>query len=150
LRFVHKHPQIPAGAETQFLEAAFTRDFQTNGPSVVRIARTTLAGWRRYRNHPDKRIRARFKWESRELATTFAGSLWAARKYFAGNQSLVARIEQTLTEIKKEFGLRARLIAPLAGRFIHRKIEQESRRLQAGFSYEPPTFYEHNFVPARK
>ena len=44
---------------------------ERNGPSTLRITRTTLAGWRRYKNHPDKRIRARFAWEARELATTF-------------------------------------------------------------------------------
>ena len=48
---------------------AFDRDFQRNGPSTLRIVRTTLAGWKRYKNHPDARIRERFAWEARELAT---------------------------------------------------------------------------------
>ena len=36
---------------------AFDRDFAVNGPSTVRIVRTTLAGWKRYKDHPDPRIR---------------------------------------------------------------------------------------------
>ena len=40
---------------------AFNRDFQRNGPSTMRIVRTTLAGWKRYKNHPDARIRRPFR-----------------------------------------------------------------------------------------
>lgn len=53
LRFSHRHPHIPPGMETEFLLKAFTRDFEVNGPSIARMARTTLQGWLRYRNHPN-------------------------------------------------------------------------------------------------
>ena len=42
-----------------YLLQAFQRDFDRNGPSVVRIVRTMLAGWQRYKHHPDARIRRR-------------------------------------------------------------------------------------------
>ena len=51
---------------------AFQRDFEVNGPSMVRIVRTTLAGWKRYKNHPDPRIRRRFAWEVEGMATTYS------------------------------------------------------------------------------
>ena len=47
--------------ESEFLLRAFHRDFETNGPSLVRVARTLLLGWRRYKAHPDPRIRRRFR-----------------------------------------------------------------------------------------
>ena len=64
---------------------AFDRDFEVNGPSMVRIVRTTLAGWKRYKNHPDPRVRARYARECAGLATIYAGALWAAERWLAGN-----------------------------------------------------------------
>ena len=82
LRFSHKHPHIPPGMETEFLLKAFARDFEVNGPSVVRMARTTLKGWLRYRNHADIRVRERYSREARDLAVTYASALWASRRWF--------------------------------------------------------------------
>lgn len=48
LKFNYRHPHITNGQEGEFLLRAFERDFQANGPSVVRIVRTTLRGWKRY------------------------------------------------------------------------------------------------------
>ena len=44
LRFNFRHPHIHAGEETEFLLRAFRRDFEVNGPSVLRMARTVLRG----------------------------------------------------------------------------------------------------------
>ena len=71
--FNYRHPHIHDGQEADFMLRAFRRDFEVNGPSVVRIARTTLAGWQRYKDHPDLRIRRRFAWESRELGHVLLG-----------------------------------------------------------------------------
>ena len=49
--FNYRHPHIRDGLETELIVRAFQRDFEVNGPSVVRIARTMLAGWKRYKNH---------------------------------------------------------------------------------------------------
>ena len=53
---------------SSLLDWAFRRDFERNGPSIYRICRTTLDGWRRYKNDPDPRVRARFAWEARVAA----------------------------------------------------------------------------------
>ncbi|MDX2112094.1 MAG: cobalamin-dependent protein [Verrucomicrobiota bacterium] len=142
LRFGHKHAHIPAGLETEFLHKAFARDFEVNGPSVVRMARTTLQGWLRYRKHPDKRVRARFAAEARELAVNYAGALWASKRWFKSQPELKAEISRVLGSIYKCYGLRSRLMAPLAGRFIYRKLLKEQKLLKEGMTYEPPTFYE--------
>lgn len=88
LRFIHRHPHIKNGEEAEFLIRAFRRDFEVNGPSIIRITRTVLKGWKRYKNHVDRRIRDRFAWEARDLAVTYAGALWAARKWFKSNPVL--------------------------------------------------------------
>lgn len=145
LRFNYRHAHLPSGVEGELLVRAFERDFEVNGPSVVRIARTVLQGWRRYRECADARIRARFTWESRDLAVTYAGALWAARAYFRRtNARLAERINSILGEIKREFGWRARLAAPLIGRYLLSMLRREEKRLSRGWTLEPATFYEHN------
>lgn len=148
-RFNYRHPYIKGGQERELLLSAFHRDFDVNGPSVVRVARTLLQGWKRYKNHPDLRIRKRYRWEARELATVYAGAIWAAGRWFKDNHRLAGRIRQVLADIRREFGLKAALLAPLVGRYVLHKLHSESRRLAAGWTYEPPTFYERNEPAAR-
>ncbi len=140
LRFNYRHPHIKDGQETEFILRAFRRDFEVNGPSIVRITRTVLQGWKRYKNHPDRRIRSRFAWEARELAVTYAAALWAARKWFQSNPTLFAKISKTLKDIYREFGLKSRLTAPIIGRYLRHMVGREERRLRNGWTYEPPFF----------
>lgn len=142
--FNHRHPHIPAGKETGFLQRAFRMDFEKNGPSVLRVTRTLLQGWRKYKDHPDLRIRERFRWEARDVAVRMAGMVWATKKWFRSNPDLKKKATEMLREIYREFGLRSRLAAPLVGRYINRLAKREARRLQRGWTYEPPTFYELN------
>ncbi|MHC5112574.1 MAG: B12-binding domain-containing radical SAM protein [Planctomycetota bacterium] len=144
LKFNYHHPNIKNGEEGELVQRAFLRDFEVNGPSVTRIARTVLQGWRRYKDHPNPRIRARFRREGRELATTFAGALWAARHWYRKNKPMAAKMTEILKSIHREFGLKSRLAAPLVGRFIRLKLGQEHRRLRRGHAYEPRTFRELN------
>jgi radical SAM superfamily enzyme YgiQ (UPF0313 family) len=141
LRFNYRHGHIPPGAETDYLLRSFRRDFEVNGPSVVRMARTILEGWRRHRHHADPRVRARIRVEARGLATGFAGATWAARKWFRRNAALAARLDALLHDIYRECGVRARLAAPLIGSYLHGRLRREAERLAAGWSYEPPTFW---------
>ncbi len=147
LKFNYRHANLPAGVETEFLLKAFARDFAVNGPSVLRMARTMLQGWKRYRAHPDARLRSRYQWECKGLAITYAAAIWAARRWFRNDPHLTGRLNVVLRDLYATFGLRSRLIVPLAGRFLHRKLVQEDVRLKAGWTYEPPTFYELS-VPA--
>ncbi|OGX29297.1 MAG: hypothetical protein A3B78_01255 [Omnitrophica WOR_2 bacterium RIFCSPHIGHO2_02_FULL_67_20] len=143
--FRHRHPHIKRGQETEFILKAFRRDFEINGPSVLRIARTVLAGWKRYKHHPDPRIRDRFTWEARVLVVTYPATLWAARRWFRElNPPLFKKLSALLEEIQREIGIKARLAAPLAGRLVWSTLRAEHKRLKAGWTYEPPTFYEVN------
>ncbi|MCH8043058.1 MAG: cobalamin-dependent protein [Planctomycetes bacterium] len=142
--FNYRHPHITGGQETEFMVRAFERDFRVNGPSVARIVGTTLAGWQRYKHHAEPRIRRRVAWQSRELPTAFAATVWAARRYFRDDAAIYTRLSKTLGDLYREFGLKARLSAALGGRYVLHKIRQEQRRLATGWTYEPPTFYETN------
>jgi len=141
-KFNFRHPHIRGGMETEFLLKAFHRDFFVNGPSILRIARTVLQGWKRYKRHPNLRIRRRFAWEARDLPVTLAGALWAAKRSYRSNAALSARITSVLKEIHRELGLKSRLTTPFVGRYLQVMIAREERRLKRGWTYEPPTFYE--------
>ncbi len=141
-RFNYHHPHIKNGQETELLLRAFQRDFEVNGPSFIRLARTMLRGWQRYKNHPDRRIRQRYAWDMRGLATTYAGALWAARHWFRDDPTLSTKISRILKDIYREYGLKSRLTAPLVGRYLRSTMTREARRLRQGWTYEPPTFCE--------
>jgi len=140
----YRHPSFNDRQTAELMVRAFDRDFQINGPSTVRIVRTTLAGYRRHKNHPDPRIRSRYLWEARELATSFAAVVGAARLYYRNNPVMHAKMSALLRELHAEFGWKSRMASALGGRWVLRQIRKEEKRLAAGFSYEPPTFYERN------
>ncbi len=140
----YRHPHLDDRQTAEFILRAFERDFEVNGPSTVRITRTTLAGWLRYKNHPDARIRRRYAFDARELATTFSAVVGAAKLYYRNNRAMRAKMSALLKELHAEFGLKSRFFSAVGGRWVLHKIRQEEKRLAAGWTYEPPTFYERN------
>jgi biotin synthase-like enzyme len=150
LKFNYKHPHIPAGAETEMLVRAFTRDFKRNGPSVIRVIRTTLRGYKQFKNSPDARIRRRFEYDARGMSTTLAAAVWACRKWFKNDPHLHAKMNGVLQDIYQTFGIKARITAPLIGRYIFRCLKAEHARLATGWTYEPPTFCETTNQPNAK
>ena len=149
LIFNYRHPHIDEGMEGEMMLRAFQRDFEVNGPSIARTVRTTLAGWKRYKNHADPRIRRRFAWESKELATTFSAVIWAMKRYYRSNPAMRAKMAEILGDLYREFGWKSRLAAAFGGPYVLWKTRQEEKRLAQGWTYEPPTFYEKNdFVEA--
>ena len=133
----YRHPHLNDQQTAEFMVRAFDRDFQQNGPSTVRIVRTTLAGWRRHKNHPDPRVRSRYAWEVRELATTFSAVVGAAKLYYRNNPVMHAKMSALLREMHAEFGWKSRLASAVGSRWVLRQIRKEEKRLAAGFSYEP-------------
>jgi radical SAM superfamily enzyme YgiQ (UPF0313 family) len=151
LRFNFRHPRLRNGEETEYLLRAFRRDFEVNGPSVARIGRTLLRGWRALKDHPDPRVRERVAFETKDLPTQYAGALWASEKWFArDNPALAARLRATRRAIEREFGWRARLGARVVGPVALATLWLEERRLRRGLTYEPPTFYEANPAAATR
>ncbi|MCD4825028.1 MAG: cobalamin-dependent protein [Phycisphaerae bacterium] len=145
LMFNYRHSHITEGQEGEYMSRAFDRDFEVNGPSVMRIVRTTLAGWKRHKNHPDPRVRRRYAWEARELATSFAAVTAATKRYYRKNPALRAKMSAILKDLYREFGFKARIYAALGGRYVLWNIRKEAKRLAAGWTYEPSTYYEKNY-----
>jgi len=143
-RFNYRHPHITAGQEEQYLLDAFNKDFKVNGPSLGRLIRVLLNGWHTYKNHPEKRIRDRVAREIKPLKTTYAGSVWAMRKWYAGDERIYQKMDSLLTELKNTFGIRTRILSPIIGRYALAKIKKEEKRLADGWTYEPPTCFEEN------
>ena len=142
--FNYFHPNIPPGKESEYVYSAFEKDFEVNGPSLARIVRTTLTGWKRYKNHPDPRVRRRFFLESRELPTIYAAVIGTMKKYYRKDQKIFKKMKSILNDLYREFGLKARLFSFLGRKYLMRKVKKEEKRLAAGWTYEPPTFYETN------
>jgi hypothetical protein len=143
-RFNYRHPHIRDGAEEGYIVEAFNRDFAVNGPSLARLIRTQLAGWRRYRHWPDPRVRRRFAREAAPLGTTYAGAVWAMRRYYRHDPAHFTRMDRLLKDLGETFGARTRLVAPVIGRWIYHCLKKEEARLATGWCYEPSCFYEKN------
>ncbi|OIP93187.1 MAG: B12-binding domain-containing radical SAM protein [Syntrophobacterales bacterium CG03_land_8_20_14_0_80_58_14] len=143
-RFNYRHPHIPAGREEQYLLEAFRRDFAVNGPSLLRMIRVLLNGWKRYGKDPRPRIRRRVAWEVFPLRSTYAGAVWAMRKWYRDDPRQKEKATQLLKDIYMAFGWKTRLVAPLIGRFAWIALKREEARLAAGWSYEPCSFHEKN------
>ncbi len=58
--------------------------------------------------------------------------------------SVKTELTRLLEELYAVCGWKSRLAAPIVGRHLFRKLKQEEVRLGAGWTYEPPTFYETN------
>ena len=141
-RFNYRNPHIKNGQGTEFLMRAFRRDFEVNGPSVMRMMHTLMNGWIKYKNHPEARIRKRFAKEVEEMPVLYSGALWATCRWFKDNSIFLERMKDVLEDIYREFGLKSRLAAPVVGLWTLYRLYREQKRLEAGLAYEPPTFYE--------
>jgi len=148
LIFNYRHPNINDQQSAEYMIRAFSRDFERNGPSVARIVRTTLTGYRRYKNHPNPCVRDRYAWEARELGTTFSALVGAAKLYYRHNPAMHAKMSALLKDLHAEFGWKSRLFSALGSRWVLRQIRKEEKRLAAGWTYEPDTFYERNATVA--
>ena len=143
-RFNYRHRHIKDGREGQFLLDAFNADFKVNGPSLFRLIRTHLSGWQKYKHHPDKRIRDRYDWEVDPLRTTYAGAVWAMKKYYRRDKHMARRMDALLRDIYAEFGWKTRLAGPVIGAFAFLSIKREEKRLARGWTYEPACHFEKN------
>lgn len=142
-RFNYRHPHIKNGEEEQYLSDAFRRDFAVNGPSLLRLIRVLLNGWKKRKGQP-RRIRNRIDWEAAPLRSTYAGAVWAMRKFYYNNPRHQETANRLLEDIYAAFGWKTRLVAPLFGRYAFNRLKKEEERLAAGFSYEPSSFCEKN------
>ncbi|RJP77213.1 MAG: B12-binding domain-containing radical SAM protein [Desulfobacteraceae bacterium] len=148
-RFNFRHRNILDGREEKYLLDAFEKDFTVNGPSLLRLIRTLLNGWKRYKNHPDRRIRDRFTWEVSPLRSTYAGAVWAMKQYFRKDRNTEQKLSSLLKDMYLEFGWKTRMLARITGMYIFISIKREERLLARGKTWEPNIYYEKNEAALR-
>ena len=142
-RFNYRHPYIKDGQEEKYILEAFRRDFKFNGPSILRLIRVLLNGWQMHKNHP-WRVRERFAREVFPLRSTYAGAVWAMRKWYRNDARIAEKADKLLKDIYDTFGWKTMLIAPLIGRYALHSLKKEEERLANGWTYEPCCLYEKN------
>jgi radical SAM superfamily enzyme YgiQ (UPF0313 family) len=141
--FNFSHAAISAPESKKWLDHAFRRDYERNGPSIYRICRTTLNGYRLYKDDADSRIRERFHREARALGTGYGAALWAMESCLKkSNPTVAANVRTVRKEIGREFGLASRIAMAAAGPYLAWTARREARELAAGKTYEPPTIIE--------
>lgn len=142
-KFNFKHAAISRDDSKRFLDWAFWRDFEINGPSLYRISRTLLAGWKRYKDWPDARVRERFAQEMHRLSGIYSSALWAMEREFRKVDRRVSdQIRALRGEFKRESGAVSRMLPAVLGPVLLWTTRRESRRLARGKTYEPPTILE--------
>jgi len=149
-KFNFKHAAISRDDSKRFLDLAFWRDFEVNGPSLYRIARTLMAGWKRYKDWPDSRVRARFASEMHRLNGIYSSALWAMEHQFRKVDGKVSeQIRALRQEFKRESGIVSRMMPAVLGPVLLWTTRREEKRLASGRTYEPPTILERrNWVEA--
>jgi hypothetical protein len=101
-----RHPGISRDESKALLDWAFRRDYEQNGPSVCRLFKTMMAGWRKYADHPDPRVRRRFRRERRLYQPIMEASLGAMdyRLAFENRPSLREQVRLVRQDLEKEQG----------------------------------------------
>jgi radical SAM superfamily enzyme YgiQ (UPF0313 family) len=139
-KFNFKHPAISRDLSKKLLDWAFQRDYERNGPSLYRICRTALEGFKRYKDHPEPRVRERFRRDGRAIASAYSGMLWAMEKHLKGTDTEFAgRMRELRSDIRNHCG-RWNPVPLALGPLMLWTANRESRRLANGHTYEPPTF----------
>ena len=111
---------------------------------------TLLAGWKRYKDHPDARVRTRFEREMRKLSGVYSSALWAMERQFRKvDREVSEQIRALRQEFKQESGIVSRMLPALLGPVLLWTTRREEKRLAHGKTYEPPTILERsNWVEA--
>jgi radical SAM superfamily enzyme YgiQ (UPF0313 family) len=144
-KFNFHHAAISRDDSKKFLDWAFRLDFERNGPSLYRMCRTMLQGWKRYKNYPDARVRERFTRDIQKLSTAYSGALWAMERQFRKvNRDVSDQIRSLRADIKTEFPVLSRITAAALGPYLLWSSLREEKRLAAGKTYEPPTIIQRS------
>jgi radical SAM superfamily enzyme YgiQ (UPF0313 family) len=140
-KFNFQHAAISREESKRLLDWAFRFDFERNGPSLFRICDTIFQGWKRYKDHPDARVRQRIANEAVKLRTTYDAALWVMeRRLKKTNAAVSVRIRELRREIEHEFGTATRLVRAVTGPILLWSSKREDRLLARGKTYEPKTF----------
>jgi radical SAM superfamily enzyme YgiQ (UPF0313 family) len=139
-KFNFRHAHVDRDASKSWLDLAFQRDYEVNGPSLFRLMRTTFAGWKRYANDADPRVRSRFNKEADGLRRGWGAALYAMERYLPEPSDASRRIGDLRRQLEREFGGLSGVINRVAGRALLWSARREATRFPAGRPMEPRTF----------
>jgi radical SAM superfamily enzyme YgiQ (UPF0313 family) len=149
-KFNFRHAAISRDQSKLFLDRAFQRDYETNGPSLFRLMANMLQGWRRYRDDQDERVRRRVRGEAAQLRSGFGAALWAMERYLRdSNRGISDRIGELRRQAERELGGLSPMIDRIAGPLLLWSARREARLMSRGRVREPRTFVERrNWHPS--
>ena len=140
-KFNFTHAAISRDESKTFLDRAFRRDYDVNGPSLYRLMSSMLVSWRRYRDDPDERVRRRVRGEAARLERGHGAALWAMEKYLRdSNRAVSDRIGEVRRQVEKEIGGLAPMINRLVGPVLLWSARRDARLAPTGRRLEPQTF----------
>jgi len=140
-RFNFKHAAISRDESKVFLDRAFRRDFDVNGPSLYRLMANMMTGWRRYGADADARVSERMRREASRLRSGYGAALWAMEKYLKPtHRSISDRARELRLEVERELGGWSPVIHRVAGPVLHWSARWDVRRAPRGRALEPRTF----------
>ncbi|MEW5983994.1 MAG: B12-binding domain-containing radical SAM protein [Acidobacteriota bacterium] len=147
-RFNFTHAAISRDDSKSLLDWAFRLDYERNGPSLYRLTRTMMDGWRRYRNDPDPRVRERVRKDGRELRGGYGAALFAMEKYLRrSNQEISARIRHLRKDMEREMGAFTSWVNHVAGPVLLWAARRDARKFPRGRALEPMTFFDRRNWP---
>ncbi len=140
-KFNFQHEAISRDDSKTWLDWAFERDYEVNGPSLYRMMRTMLNGWKQYGKDSDARVRARFNAEADSLRQGYGAALWAMEKYLRkSNRAVSERIRELRREIEHEMGGLSAVIDHVIGPVLLWSARREAAVYPTGRPLEPETF----------
>jgi radical SAM superfamily enzyme YgiQ (UPF0313 family) len=146
--FNFEHAAIPREQSKRLLDWAFRLDFEKNGPSIYRLARTMREGWLRYRHDPDPRVRERMRQAGRELRHGYGAALFAMEKYMRRqNLDVALKIRELRKAMERDWGLMTRWTNRALGPAVLWSVRRDARRHPRGRRIEPMTFFERRNWP---
>jgi hypothetical protein len=140
-KFNFRHEHIDREDSKSWLDFAFRRDYEVNGPSLYRIMRTMYGGWSRYGADADARVRTRYRADADTLRRGYGAALWAMERYLRGsNQTISERIAELRERIEGEFGIFSRVLDRVVGPLLLWSTRREALAYPDGRPLEPATF----------
>lgn len=143
-KFNFRHPHISRDESKYWLDYAFQRDYEANGPSLYRLMRTKYQGWVRYHDDADARVRARFAADAQKFRFGWGAALWTMERFlWHSNATISARIGELREQIERQFGTTARAIHRVAGPLLLCAAHREMAAYGTGRPLEPQTFVDY-------
>ena len=140
-KFNFRHDHIGRDDSQSWLDWAFQRDFEANGPSLFRMMRTMFQGWKRYGHDRDARVRARAEAEGAKLRHGYGAALWAMERYLRrSNAAVSARVRDLRRQLEREIGGLSYAIDRMVGPALLWSARREAAQYPGGRPLEPRTF----------